>query len=116
MKRIIAAAALALAIAAPALAQTVTGSASLGVSSSSARVAIPGASGGYLMVRPISSGGTSEVFYALGDASVTAALTGPAMPSGGICLNTGPSTYLAGITASGTAGLRITRLTLCPPF
>jgi len=116
MKRFGIVAALALLLAAPALAQTITGNASLGVSTTSARVAIPGTSGSYLMLQPISSGGVSEVFYTLGDSAAIAAVTSPAMPPGGICLNIGPATNVAAITASGTAGLRITRLTLCAPF
>jgi len=67
-------------------------------------------------VRPTSSGSNSEVFYQLGNSAVVAAATGPALPASGICLNVGPNTHLAAITASGTAGLRLTRLTLCPPF
>lgn len=99
-------------------AQSVVGNASLAVSSISARVALPdgAASSPYLMIRPTSSGSNSEVFYRLGTASVTAAVTGPALPPGGTCLNVGPSTHVAGVTAAGSAGLRLTRLTLCPPF
>jgi opacity protein-like surface antigen len=118
MKRTLLAAALAIALVAPASAQSVVGNASLGVSGSSARVALPAGSTSspYLMVRPTSSGSNSEVFYQLGTSAVAAATTGPALPSNGICLNVGPNTHLAAITASGTAGLRLTRLTLCPPF
>lgn len=118
MKRTLLAAALALALAAPATAQSVVGNASLGVSALSARVALPAGSSSspYLMIRPTSSGSNSEVFYQLGTSAVAAVTSGPALPPSGICLNVGPNTHLAAITAAGTAGLRLTRLTLCPPF
>lgn len=116
MKMLFLALALVMAALAPAPAQTVSGNASLGVSSSSARVALPATSAPYVMIRQISSGGTSEVFYQLGSSAVAALTTNAALPPGGICLNVGPNTHLAAITAAGSTGLRLTRMTLCPPF
>lgn len=103
-------------LAGPVAAQTVTGNASLSVTGSSSNVAIPGSTGPYVSIRPAPAS-TQEVFYALGTDNTVAATTSSAgLPSGGTCLAVGPNTYVAAITATSTATLRITRMTLCPNF
>lgn len=102
-----------------ALAQTVGGNVSLSVSGTSSNVQLPSQTGSngtrypLLMVVP-APGSTQEVFYALGGVSVAAVTSGPALPPEGICLSPGQNTYLAGITATSTATLRITQVTTCP--
>ncbi len=98
-----------------AVAQSVVGNASLSVTGTSARVALPAGSvnSPYVMIRPTTA---QEVFYLLGDVTAVALTSSPALPSGGICLNVGPGTYLAAITSTSTNVLRITRMTMCPNF
>lgn len=107
----------------PAGAQAIGGNASLSVTSSSARVAFPSTSTAYRSAIIAPALGTSvEVFYALGESSVTAIATpgatqSPALPPGGICLALGAATNLAAITATGSATLRITQVNSCAvPF
>jgi hypothetical protein len=97
-------------------AQSIGGNASISATSTSSRVALPANTQPYpfVVIAPASAGVTAEVFYALGGASVVATLTSPALPAGGICLNVGPNTNIAAIT-SGTASVRITQLSVCPP-
>jgi hypothetical protein len=97
-------------------AQTMGGNASLAVTTTTASVALPASVATYpcLLIMP-ALGATAEVFYALGGPSVAANTSSAAVPSNGICLNAGPSTFLAAITASGAATLRLTQLTVCPP-
>jgi len=111
------AALLALAPADRAAAQAIGGNASLSVTSSSARVQLPANTQNYpsLMIVPAPSS-TGEAFYLLGDVTATALTTSPALPPGGVCVNIGPSTYLAAITATGTATLRLTQLNTCAGF
>jgi hypothetical protein len=63
---------------------------------------------------------TNEIFYALGGASVAAVATAgatqsPVLSPGGICVNVGPATYVAAVTATNPSVLRITQLSVCPP-
>lgn len=80
----------------------------LSVSASSSRVAL-GAGGTQIR---LFNGGSSTLFFELGDSSVTAATTtGVPLPSGAIeVLSVSPShSYIAAITASGTATLYATK-------
>ena len=99
-------------------AETIGGNASLGVTSVSGNVALPASVVAYPAVLIEPAAGTSvEVFYKLDLGSFTAAtLSSPALPPGGVCFNNVGSSkgYLAAITASGSATLRITQLTQCP--
>lgn len=103
----------------PAAAQVPAGNASLSVTTSSARVALPLSTTSFpvVLIAP-SPTSTQEVFYKLGDVSVVATTSSAALPGGGICINVGPSSnaYVAAITASSTATLRITQLNSCPIF
>lgn len=68
--------------------------------------------------------GTSvEIFFALGGSSVAAAVPSPpstpgsvSLPSGGICVDIGPATYVAAITASGSATVRVLAVSGCTTF
>lgn len=117
-KKILAASAISLALVGSAHAQFASGNANLSVTTSSANVALPTltSSAQSLLIVPVS--GSSEVFYNFGvDNTVTAATTGKALPNGGICLAPGQSNkFIAGITATGTATLRITQVSTCPAF
>jgi hypothetical protein len=100
-----------------ALAQSIGGNASLSVTTTTSNVALPvsGASYPALMIVP-AIGTSTEVFYTVGNANTLAALTtSPSLPSGGICFpSVGPNTYVAAITATGSATLRLTQMTQCP--
>ena len=98
-------------------AETIGGNASLSVTVATSNVALPASTATYPAVIIAPAPGTSqEVFYAFGKTSATAAtLTSPSLPSGGMCFaNVGSNAYVAAITASSTAMLRITQLTQCP--
>lgn len=98
-------------------AQAIGGNASLSVSSSSARVALPADTRRYsaVLIAP-AFGASAEIFYNLGDATVAAVSgTSPALPTGGICVNVGPNVDIAAISASAQT-LRITQLNTCPIF
>lgn len=99
-----------------ALAQSVGGNASLSVSAGTARVAFPASPAAYpfALLAP-AQGSAQEMFYKLGDVTVTAATTGAALPPAGLCIAIGPNTNVAAITASGSATLRVTQLSQCPP-
>ena len=113
--------ALLLALLAPleARAQAIGGNASLAVSTTSANVAIPASASAFpaLFIVP-APGTTTEIFYKFGTSNaVTATNTSPSLPFGGICYDSlGPNTYLAALAATGTATVRITQLSRCPPF
>lgn len=99
-----------------AAAQVIGGNASLDVTTTSGRVALPASTLGYpaILIAP-AQGSTEEIFYSLGDSSVVATATSPALPTYGICFQgAGGNSYVAAITATGTATLRITQLTQCP--
>lgn len=105
-------------MATPVSAQTPTGNASLSVTGSPARVALPAwsASAPFVLIAP-GAASTQEVFYKIGDVTVTAATTDKAMPAGGICISTSSTqTHLSAITETSTATLRLTRFTVCPLF
>jgi hypothetical protein len=109
------AAALAIAPAA-ALAQAIGGSASITVTPTTGNVQFPASITSYPNVQltyPPGAAGT-EVFFALGGASVTATTSSPSLPGTGICLNVGPNGYVAAITAAGQATVRIKQLAYCP--
>lgn len=93
--------------------QVVTGAATLAVSGTTARVALPAVQQ-YTLIAPV-LGATHQIFYKLGDVTVVAALTDAALPPGGICIFSGPNTYLAAI-ATGADTIYITQLSLCPQF
>ena len=98
-------------------AQSIGGNASISATSTSSRVALPASalSFPFVVIAPASVGVTTEIFYALGGASVVAvANTSPALPAAGICLNVGPNTNIAAIAAT-AASVRITQLSVCPP-
>jgi len=98
------------------LAQAIGGNNSLSVTTTTANVALP-ASAAYPAVLIVPApGSTGEVFYNFGTTNaVTATVSSPSLPNGGICFaSQGPKTYLAAITSSGAATLRITQLTQCP--
>jgi hypothetical protein len=109
--------AIGLALIGKAEAQSVGGAASISATTTSANVALPVSTATYPSVVLSPAPGTSqEMFYALGGAAVAATVASPALPAGGICVNVGPNTYIAAITASSTATLRITQVTTCPIF
>lgn len=90
---------------------TPTGSATLAVTTSSARVALPSASGTALLQNV----GASDLTFRLGDSTVAAATTDYYLPVGGkIVIATGTNTYVAGVTASGSSTLSITTGTGVP--
>lgn len=99
-------------------AQAIGGNASLSVSSVSANVILPSTNTAQfpsVILAPAPSS-SQEIFYNFGTAAVAATTSSPALPSGGICINIGPATYVAGITATGTATLRVTQVSGCVPF
>lgn len=100
-----------------AIAQVVGGATSLSVTAVSARVALPATPSQYpaVLIAP-PPGQNQEIFYKLGGVTVAATASDASMPAGGICLNAGPSAYLAAITVGGTALLRVTQLSTCPAF
>ena len=100
---------------AQALAQSIGGNASLSVSGSTSNVAFPVLPVGQFSSAIIAPafGTTVEIFYKLGNGSVTAATTSASLPSGGICVNIGPNTNVAAITGGSSANLRITQITSC---
>jgi hypothetical protein len=103
--------------AAPADAQSLGGNVALSASSVSSRVQLPASLTAYpyVLIAPAASA-TAEVYYALGNSSVVATTSSASLPSGGICLNFGPNSYIAGITASGTSSVNITQLSTCAAF
>src|SRR5271163_2393584 len=118
--RIISALFLALSITA-ASAQSIGGNASISATSTSSRVALLANTQNYssAIIAP-AFGVTAEIFYALGGSSVVAISTAgatqsPALPPGGICLNVGPNTFVAAISAT-AAAVRITQLNTCTGF
>lgn len=101
-----------------ALGQVIGGNASIDVTTTSARVALPVSTLQYpaTLIAP-AAGSTAEIFYSLGGSSVTASTSGPALPANGVCFQgAGGNTNVAAITSTGTATLRITQLTQCPIF
>lgn len=101
----------------PALAQAIGGNASISVTGTSGRVALPSANKAqypFVFLVPGVGAGTQEIFYKFGDVTVVATTGSPALPANGICVNVGPGTYIAAITATSTATLRITQLSTCP--
>lgn len=99
----------------PAFAQSIGGNASISVTGSSSNVALPASVQAYpsVLLAP-AIGATQEIFYLLGGSSVAATTTSPALPAAGICINVGPNGYVAAITSTSTATLRITQLSTCP--
>jgi hypothetical protein len=103
-------------------AQAIGGNTSIAATTTSANVALPSSTSKWPSVLIAPATGTSvEVFYAIGGSSVAAISTSgstqsPSLPSGGICVNVGPNTYVAAITASSTANIRITQLSTCAIF
>lgn len=96
-------------------AQIIGGNASLSVTTTTGSVALPASTATYsslLISQP--AGSTQEVFFALGGSTVVATTGSPSLPPGGVCLNVGPNTYLAAITAQAVATLRLTQLSVCP--
>lgn len=105
--------------AAPAVAQNIGGNASLSVTTASSNVAIPSTNKTQYpsVILAPSPGTTAEIFYNFGTTSSVAATTSsPALPAGGICVNIGPATYVAAITATGSGTLRITQISGCTSF
>ena len=97
-------------------AQAIGGSASISVTSAGESVALPVSVTAFPAAMLVPAYGTNqEIFYALGGSSVAATTSSAALPPNGICLNVGPNTYVAAITSTSTATLRITQLTQCPP-
>ena len=99
-------------------AQFVGGNATLSAGTVSSNVALPAntVTYPYVLIVP-AEGSSNEVFYKLGlSSSVVATTSGPALPAGGVCINSGPNTYLAGITGSSTTTVRVTQVTLCPIY
>jgi hypothetical protein len=87
--------------------------ASISVTTTTARAAIDGAPQGEFQLR-LYNAGTATAFYALGNSSVEAAATDVPLPSGAIEVITitnpqqNPVTHIAAITASSTATLYVT--------
>lgn len=100
----------------PVSAQRVGGNASISVTGTSGNVALPANTQTYpFAILAPAVGSTQEIFYATGGSAVVATTSSPALPANGICVNVGPDTYVAAITSTSTATLRITQLTTCPP-
>jgi hypothetical protein len=100
-----------------ALAQAIGGNASIAVSAVSSNVQMPASLTTYPVVLLTQApGSTQEVFFALGTTNAVAATTSsPALPQTvGTCVNVGPNGWIAAVTASATATLRITQMTTCP--
>lgn len=95
------------------------GRATLAVTVSSARVALPADRTLYpaVLIAPI-AGNTAQVYYNLGDATVTATTSNFAMPTGGICftVNAGTSNAYIAAIGSGSTTLFVTQLQNCPQF
>lgn len=92
-------------------AYTPTGAATLSVSTSSSRVALPSADTTVLLT----NNGTNDVSFKFGNSSVTAATTDYLLPVGrSIVVSAGSSTYVAAITATSTSTLSITTGTGTP--
>jgi hypothetical protein len=105
---------------APARAQAIGGNASIDATTTSARVALPVAPLGNfksVLIKP-AAGATAEVFYKFGDVTVVAVSpSSPALPANGICIvPPTATTYIAAVTGTGTASVRITQMNTCPPF
>jgi len=126
VKHFLAAAALAAVLAcSPAEAQTVGGSVSINATTSSANAALPVSTQAYpaVLLEYGVGAASNEIWYALGVGNTTAASTtqpgGPnagALPSVGLCLSVGGGVnFVAAITGTATATLRVTQLTTCPP-
>lgn len=99
-------------------AQAIGGNASISANGTSANVALPANTQPYpaVIIAP-AAGVTTEIFYALGNASVEAIATqSPSLPPNGICLNVGSNNYVAAITGGTAASVRITQMSACPPF
>lgn len=108
-------------------AQTVGGNASIAVTGMSSNVELPQPSNGptgFPALRiEYALGATQEVFYQLGSVNTVTAVVpslpstqgSPALPANGVCLFIGPNNWLAAITATSTATIRLTQLTTCPP-
>jgi hypothetical protein len=98
-------------------AQAIGGNASIAVTTTSANVQLPASLQTYPVVLLTQApGSTQEVFFALGTSNAVVATTSsPALPQTvGTCINVGPNGWIAAITASATATLRITQTTTCP--
>jgi hypothetical protein len=110
-------------LASPAAAQSIGGNASIAVTSTTGNVQMPADLQKYpFALLEYGVGASSqEVFYKLGvDNTVAAVATSgatqsPALPAAGICVVLGPNGWIAAITATSTATLRITQLSVCPP-
>jgi hypothetical protein len=90
---------------------TATGSATLSVSNSTSRVALPNSDATIILQNT----GATNAFFKLGNSSVTAATTDLSIPAGGsISLAVGANTNLAGITASSTTTFNILQGTGTP--
>lgn len=110
--------------AAPAAAQVVGSNASIAATSTSANVQVPASAGPaapFVLLEYGVGASAQEIFYALGIDNTVAAVAAsgatqsPALPAAGVCLALGPNSWIAAITATATATLRITRMTVCPP-
>ncbi len=110
------------------LAQSIGGNASIAVTGTTGNVQLPeptnGPSGFPALLLEYGVGGASEeIFYQLGATDAVAAVVpslpatpgSPALPANGICINPGPNIWVAAITATSTATLRMTQLSVCPP-
>ena len=104
----------------PAEAQSIGGNASLTAGTTSSQVALPTSTSlafQSLLIVP-APGAASEVFYQFGtDSSVEATDSSPALPPGGMCVNSvGNAKNLAAKTDSGSVTLRLTLVPTCTPF
>lgn len=108
-------------------AQTIGGNVSLAVTGTSGNIQLPKSTNGansygYALLE-YGGATTNEIFYALGvDNTVTAVAPSlpttqgsPALPANGVCIALGPNNWIAAITSTSTATLRVTQLNLCPP-
>lgn len=92
----------------------VGGAASLAVSSVSANVAFPVSTSSFPAAL-LTNDGSTELFYNIGAAGVTASTSNAALLAGNqICVAIGAATNVAGVTAASTTTLRVTQLTACP--
>ncbi len=115
--------ALAAALIAAAYAQILGGNTSLAVTTTASRAQLPASLIRYPYALIIPAPHTvdpaappQEIFYSLGNSSVTATLNSASFPTGGICLNLNGNGYISAIASTGIAKLRITQLSACALF
>lgn len=95
------------------------GRATIAVTTSSARAALPADRSLYpaVLITPIVAS-TQQTYYAIGDGTVAATTSSFALPPGGICITVGTGTTQSNIAVigAGATTVFITQFQNCPPF